>query len=249
MEEGTPVRLFAIGDLHMPGGEDKPMDVFGGHWTDHVTRIFANWRERISPEDVVLIPGDVSWAMQLSAAAPDLQAIGELPGRKIICKGNHDYWWGSLTQVRRALPEDMEVLQHTVADIGPAVVTGTRGWNFPAEGETAAQEDERILQRELIRLELGLKAACQAANGRPVVVMLHYPPLYDNCRDTPFTRLLSAYPVHTVVYGHLHGAAIHAGFCGIHDGVRYMLVSSDSLNFVPAEIPLEDDGALIRENQ
>lgn len=237
------MKLFAIGDLHMPGGQDKPMDVFGGHWTDHVARIFANWRERVSAQDVVLIPGDISWAMQLPDAAPDLEAIGQLPGRKLLCKGNHDYWWSSLTRLRKALPEGMEALQHTVADIGPAVVTGTRGWCFPMEGETLSPEDEHILNRELIRLELGLKAACQAAHGRPVVVMLHYPPLYSNCRDTPFTRLLGDYPVHTVVYGHLHGEAIHAGFRGTHAGVRYMLVSSDSLHFAPAEILLSEEAS------
>ena len=235
------MRIFAIGDLHMPGGDDKPMDVFGDHWTDHVTRIFANWRERIGPEDVVLIPGDVSWAMQLSAAVPDLEAIGALPGRKLLCRGNHDYWWGTLKQVRQVLPESVEVIQHTAVDVGEAVVTGTRGWSFPTEGEAFSAEDEKVLARELIRLELGLQAAVKAAQGRPIVVMLHYPPLYAQQRDTPFTQLLAKYPVHTVVYGHLHGQAVHAGFRGEHEGIRYALVSSDSLNFVPAEIPLTDD--------
>ena len=232
------MRLFAIGDLHMPGGDDKPMDVFGAQWTDHVGRIFAHWRELVAQEDVVLIPGDISWAMQLSDAAPDLQSIGELPGRKLLCRGNHDYWWGSLKKVRQVLPEGIDVIQHTVEDIGPAVVTGTRGWSFPQTGEPFSPEDERILQRELIRLELGLQAAEKAAQGRPIVVMLHYPPLYEQLRDTPFTQLLARYPVHTVVYGHLHGQAVHAGFRGEHEGIRYMLVSSDSLGFVPVEIPM-----------
>lgn len=235
------MRLFAIGDLHMPGGEDKPMDVFGENWTDHVAQIFTHWRELVSEGDVVLIPGDVSWAMQLDAAVPDLQAIGALPGRKLLCKGNHDYWWSTLSKVRRVLPEGMEVIQHTAVDIGAAVVTGTRGWSFPTEGEAFSAEDERVLQRELIRLELGLQAAVRTAQGRPIVVMLHYPPLYDQQRDTLYTRLLAKYPVHTVVYGHLHGQAIHAGFRGIHEGVRYMLVSSDSLRFAPAEISLQTE--------
>ena len=102
------MKLFAIGDLHMPGGDDKPMDVFGGHWTDHVAQISGHWRELVGEEDVVLIPGDISWAMQLNAAVPDLETIAELPGRKILCKGNHDYWWSSLSQVCRALPAGME---------------------------------------------------------------------------------------------------------------------------------------------
>lgn len=232
------MRLFAIGDLHMPGGDDKPMDVFGDHWADHVTRIFDHWRSLVGDDDVVLVPGDISWAMQLTSAVPDLQAIGKLPGRKLLCRGNHDYWWGSLKQLRQVLPEGMEVIQHTAVDIGPAVVTGTRGWSFPTEGEAFSAEDERVLQRELIRLELGLQAAVRAAQGRPIIVMLHYPPLYEQMRDTPFTRLLAKYPVHTVVYGHLHGQAIHAGFRGVYEGTNYALVSSDSLEFVPVEIPL-----------
>lgn len=235
------MKLFAIGDLHMPGGDDKPMDVFGGHWTDHVAQISGHWRELVGEEDVVLIPGDISWAMQLNAAVPDLETIAALPGRKILCKGNHDYWWSSLSQVRRALPAGMEALQHTVADLGAAVVTGTRGWIYPQEGESLPQEDERVFQREMIRLEIGLQAAVKAAAGRPVVVMLHYPPLYDQQRDTPFTRLMTRYGVHTVVYGHLHGQAIHGGFTGTHEGVRYVLVSSDSLRFVPAEISLAEN--------
>ena len=233
------MKLYAIGDLHMPGGDDKPMDVFGENWTDHVAQIFTHWRERVGEEDVVLIPGDVTWAMQLRDAVPDLQAISDLPGRKILCKGNHDYWWSTLSKVRAVLPEGMEALQHTVADLGAAVVTGTRGWSFPQPGEQQTEEDERILQRELIRLEIGLQAAVRTALGRPIVVMLHYPPLYDQQRDTVFTRLLAQYPVHTVVYGHLHGQAIHAGFRGVHEGIRYMLVSSDSLKFIPAEVPLD----------
>lgn len=233
------MKLFAIGDLHMPGGDDKPMDVFGDNWTDHVSQIFSHWREKVGAQDVVLIPGDVTWAMQLRDAVPDLQAIGDLPGRKILCKGNHDYWWSTLSKVRAVLPQSMEALQHTVADLGAAVVTGTRGWSFPQPGEQQTEEDERILQRELIRLEIGLQAAVRTAQGRPIVVMLHYPPLYDQQRDTAFTRLLAQYPVHTVVYGHLHGQAIHAGFRGVHEGIRYMLVSSDSLKFIPAEVPLD----------
>lgn len=235
------MKLFAIGDLHMPGGDDKPMDVFGGHWADHVTQIFDHWRERVTEQDVVLIPGDVSWAMQLADAQPDLAAVGSLPGRKLLCKGNHDYWWSSLAKVRKALPESMEAVQHTAVDLGPCVVTGTRGWSFPLPGESLSGEDERIFQRELIRLELGLQAAVRQAEGRPVVVMTHYPPLYEAQRDTPFTELLSRYGVHTAVYGHLHGQAIHAGFSGTHDGVRYVLASSDSLGFAPVEIFLGEN--------
>lgn len=232
--------LFAIGDLHMPGGDDKPMDVFGEHWTNHVERIFADWREKVAPGDTVLIPGDVSWAMRLEDALPDLRAIGEMPGRKLIVKGNHDLWWSSLQKVRAVLPEGMEVIQHTAVDVGEAVICGTRGWSFPTEDEPLSEEDQRVFSRELIRLELALQAAVKLAAGRkPIVVMLHYPPLYEQQRDTAFTRLISRYPVHTVVYGHLHGQAIHAGFNGVHEGVRYQLTSSDSLRFALARLPMD----------
>ena len=121
------MKLFAIGDLHLPGGDDKPMDVFGQHWEGHFERISQDWRERVTDEDVVLIPGDISWAMQLENAKPDLMAINDLPGRKIIMKGNHDYWWNTLSQVKSALPQGMEALQHNAIDAGCCVVCGTRG--------------------------------------------------------------------------------------------------------------------------
>ncbi len=233
------MKLYAISDLHLPGGDDKPMNVFGEHWTDHFARIADHWRRRVTPEDAVLIAGDVSWAMQLSDAVPDLNAIGELPGRKLLIKGNHEYWWSTLKQVRSVLPAGMEAIQHTAVDLGPAVVCGTRGWSFPTADEPLSPEDQRILDRELIRLELALQAAVKIAGCRPIILMLHYPPLYEQVKDTPFTRLIARYPVHTVVYGHLHGPAIHAAFNGVHEGVRYMLTSCDSLHFALAEVPLE----------
>ena len=232
------MRLFAIGDLHLPGGDEKPMEVFGDHWEGHFARISQDWRERITEDDVVLIPGDTSWAMQLPAAIPDLQAIGALPGRKILIKGNHDYWWGGIGQVRKALPESMMAIQHDMVDLGACVVCGTRGWAYPTQENVLSQEDERIFNREMIRLELALQSAVKQAGERPIVVMLHYPPLYQQDRDTPFTQLLEKYPVHTVVYGHLHGAGIRAGFNGTWNGIRYMLASCDSLGFALAEVDL-----------
>ena len=230
--------LFAIGDLHLPGGDDKPMDVFGEQWEGHFERISRDWRARVQPEDVVLIPGDISWAMQLDHAVPDLQLIGELPGRKVLCKGNHDYWWSSLTQVRAALPEGMQVLQHSALDMGEAIVCGTRGWVIPTQEAPLAPEDEKLFRRELARMEMALKDAEKLRANRPLVVMMHYPPLYAMERDTDFTRLFERFGVHTVVYGHLHGAGIRAGFSGEHQGVRYRLVSCDSLDFQMAQIGL-----------
>ncbi len=233
------MRLFAIGDLHLPGGDEKPMEVFGDHWEDHFARISQDWRSRVTDADVVLIPGDTSWAMQLQNAIPDLNAIGELPGQKLLIKGNHDYWWGGIGQVRRALPQGMQAIQHDAVDLGCAVVCGCRGWAYPTAETPLLPEDERIFNREMIRLELALEAAVKKAEGRPIVVMLHYPPLYQQDRETPFTGLLEKYPVHTVVYGHLHGAGVRAGFTGAWHGIRYLLASCDSLGFTLAEVPLD----------
>lgn len=127
------MRLFAIGDLHMPGGDDKPMDVFGPQWDRHFLRISEAWRRCVGEEDLVLIPGDISWAMQLEKAIPDLMEIAALPGRKILCKGNHEYWWSSVSRVRAVLPDNMTALQFDAVDVGPCVICGTRGWNYPTK--------------------------------------------------------------------------------------------------------------------
>lgn len=223
--------LFAIGDLHLPGGDDKPMDVFDPQWNGHFFRISEDWQARVKPEDTVLIPGDISWALQLNNAIPDLQAIGSLPGKKILLKGNHDYWWTSLGRVRAVLPEGMQVLQYDAIDLGDTVICGSRGWNQPTEESPLEKEDEKIYLRELQRLELSLQAAVRIAAGRPLIAMMHFPPLYENMRDTGFTALLEKYGVSKTVYGHLHGPGIRSGFNGCWNGIEYRLVSCDSLGF------------------
>ena len=230
------MRLFAIGDLHLSGGDDKPMDVFGPQWDRHFFHISRQWREKVSEDDLVLIPGDISWAMHLKEAQEDLEAIAKLPGQVILCKGNHDYWWNSITRVRAILPAKMQALQFSAADIGPAVVCGTRGWLFPTEEQLLDEANQKIFLRETKRLSMALEEAQKLADGRPIVVMMHYPPLLDGERDTAFTELIEQFNVHTVVYGHLHGQGIQSGFNGEHRGVRYYLVSCDSIGFSPMEI-------------
>ena len=221
--------IFAIGDLHLPA-EEKPMDVFGDHWKDHFEKIAEDWRNKVQPDDIVLIPGDITWAMQLSAAKPDLMRIGELPGRKIITRGNHDYWWGSIGRVREALPEGMYALQNDAMLLDDVLLAGTRGWSL-AMGEEADPADVKIFNREQIRLEMSLKAARKLSEDKPLIVMMHYPPLTDSMRDTPFTQILRRYGVDHVVYGHLHGAALYGAFKGEQDGIRYHQVSCDGLDF------------------
>ena len=234
------MRLFAIGDLHLPGGDDKPMDVFGPQWDRHFFHIRENWQELVKEEDTVLIPGDISWAMQLQAAREDLEEIGRLPGKKILCKGNHDYWWNSISQVRSVLPAGMTALQHSAADLGELVVCGTRGWMIPNAASPLSEEDDKIYRRELQRLKMALEDAVRLAEGRPVIAMLHYPPLTAAEGQSGFTELLEAYGVHTAVYGHLHGSGIAQGVTEEVRGVRYYLVSCDSLDFCPREIPLPE---------
>ena len=239
------MRLFAIGDLHMPGGDDKPMDVFGPRWDRHFFHISEAWRESVAEEDTVLIPGDISWAMQLENALPDLMEIAALPGRKILCKGNHEYWWSSVSRLRAALPENMIALQYDAVDAGPCVVCGTRGWNYPAGTNVLSPEDEKIFRRELQRLDLALDRAEAIGEGKPILVMMHFPPRMAGDESTPFTEVLERRKrVKAVVYGHLHGEAFAAGFSGESRGIRYDPVSCDGIGFRPKEIPwprLEND--------
>ncbi len=231
------MEIWAIGDLHLPGGDIKPMDVFGEHWKGHYDRIREDWSRKVAPEDVVLIPGDISWAMQLGDALHDLLSIAELPGRILLIRGNHDYWWSSLTQLRQNLPENMFALQNDALVLDGVVFCGTRGWNIPA-GSQADAQTVKLYNRECGRLELSLKEARRLGDGLPVVAMMHYPPLYPECTETGFTKLLSDYGVSRCVYGHLHGPSIRRGFTGCVGGVRYDLVSCDALQFQLKNISL-----------
>ena len=240
------MRIFAIGDLHLPGGDKKPMDVFGAHWENHFERIEKDWRARVAEEDVVLIPGDISWAMQLEPALEDLRRISLLPGKKLILRGNHDFWWSSLTQLRCSLPENMHAVQNDAYDAGDVVFCGSRGWTLPQAGNTemslgqAASQDEKIYRREAMRLEMSLKAAKRMAGGRPIFAMMHYPPLLPEYArgGTEFTRLMTEYGVVRCVYGHLHGPSVQRGYNGLYNGVQYDLVSCDALGFALREVSL-----------
>ena len=230
--------VFAISDLHLPGGDIKPMDVFGEHWSGHFEKISADWRGKVGAEDLVLLPGDLSWAMSLSDARADLEAIGALPGRKVILRGNHDYWWSGIGRVRDALPEGMFAVQNDSLALNGRVVCGTRGWTLP--GPQTPPEDVKIYRRELLRLELTLKDAQRHAGEGPILCMMHYPPLYDSLRDTEFVDLLEQYGVQDLVYGHLHGASLKGAFRGEYRGIRFHQVSCDGLDFKMYRLPEEE---------
>ncbi len=221
--------FFAIGDLHLPGDTGKTMDMFGAYWEDHFTRIQTAWRELVTPEDTVLLPGDLSWAMQLEAARGDLESICALPGRKILIKGNHDYWWSSISRLRAILPDNVHALQYDACKVDDVVIAGSRGWDFSQEGAT-------VLRREILRVEASLKQA-QAMQPSRIIAMMHYPPFDEKQQPTAFTDLFEAFGVSDVVYGHLHGAGHRSAFIGEHNGVRYHLTSCDYLRFSPYKIP------------
>lgn len=231
--------VYAIGDLHLPGLDVKPMDVFGPHWENHFARISEDWRARVREDDVVLLPGDFSWAMTLREALPDIEAVGALPGRKVLVRGNHDFWWSSLTQVREALPAGMYALQNDCLELEDRVFCGTRGWTIVSADDEKHAQDLKIYRREVLRLSMALDCARRAAQGREIVVLMHYPPFDERQQPSAFTELIEGAGVKRVVYGHLHGQSLRGAFSGELRGVRYHQVSCDGLGF--KLLRLEDD--------
>ena len=226
--------IYAIGDLHLSlSVPNKAMDVFGMHWRDHKDRIAEAWQDLIGPEDLVLIPGDISWAMYLSDAMADLRFLGELNGTKLLLRGNHDYWWQSVTKVRAALPEGMYALQNDVFRFGDVFIAGTRGWTIPQSSHYKESEDRKLYERERIRLDLSLSGL---PAGAPCIGMMHFPPFSESGEKSAFAERFRQAGVSDVVYGHLHGASHRFAFCGESDGIRYHLVSADYLDFVPKQI-------------
>jgi predicted phosphohydrolase len=218
--------VFAISDLHLPARE-KPMDVFGAHWENHFDRISEDWIRRVGEDDTVLLPGDLTWAMRLEDAMEDIGRVDALPGKKIILRGNHDYWWSSIGRVRRALGENTFALQNDSLLIDGRLYAGSRGWTIP--GEDADADDVRIYERERMRLEMSLQHARRRDEQMPITVMMHYPPLSEEA--VGFSDILAQYGVTDCVYGHLHGAGLYGAVRGDRGGIRYHQVSCDGLDF------------------
>lgn len=233
------MKIYAVSDLHLSKACPKPMNIFGPHWEGHWERVQQLWRKKVQPEDYVLIGGDISWAMELESAREDLQEISALPGRKVLLRGNHDYWWSSLSRVREAAGKTCFVLQNDSLRIGRAVIAGTRGWSSAAAADTA--QDEKLIRREVQRLELSLRhAKGQLQPGDKLLVMMHYPPFNDKREPSAFTELLESAGVHQVSYGHLHGPHLAMAFEGELRGVQYRMVSCDFLKCDPALLAWED---------
>jgi len=223
------MRLFAIGDLHLSGHPaKKPMDVFGPAWTDHWDRIRLDWKSRVTAEDTVLLAGDISWAMHLEDALIDLNEIKELPGKKIIIRGNHDYWWESVSKLTRiAGDESVTFIQDDCIPIadGSIAICGTRGWICPGDIHFT-EEDAKPYRRELLRAERALQKAADLGIGRKIL-LLHYPPVFDLCRPSGFTELLEKFEVPLCIFGHLHGMQPHTMFPRYYNGTLLHLVSAD----------------------
>lgn len=220
--------LFAIADTHLSFGTDKPMDAFEG-WQDYTQRLEKNWNKTVSARDFVVIAGDISWAMNFSELAPDFDFINRLNGRKIIIKGNHDYWWNTVKKMNEFLSErnfeTISFLYNNSVEFDGFSVCGSRGWFFDSEEE----QDEKMLKRELIRLRLSL----ECANFAERLVFLHYPPVTADGRCEEILNLLKEYGIKNCCYGHLHGAAARYAFDEEVDGISFKLISADRLNFTP----------------
>ena len=229
--------LFAIADMHLPLGINKPMNIFGKNWDNYVERLEENWKAAVSAEDTVLIAGDFSWATYLEESKKDFEFLRGLPGKKIMLKGNHDYWWGTLNKMYGFLEEngfsDIHFLQNNSFTYKDISICGTRGWNLPCIKNT--DEDKKIFKRELLRLEMSLKSA---ENPENIIVFTHFPTVLKNCTSNELTELLKKYGVRMSVFGHIHTSmpALSNVFEGVEEGIEYILVSADFREFVPLKI-------------
>lgn len=224
--------LYAISDLHLALSGEKPMHVFGDQWYKHDEKIERNWLLKIRDEDTVLIAGDISWSIKMEEGLRELTWIHNLPGKKILIKGNHDYWWQSISKLNN-LYEDMNFIQNNYFSYEDYAICGTRGWISP--GENFTSHDRKIYDREIIRLRLSLDSAIKAGYKK-LIVMVHYPPTNENFTVTEFTKIFKEYGVQKVFYGHIHGPNFSNILEGNLDGVEYILTSADYINFDPIKI-------------
>ena len=225
--------LYAIGDLHLCLGASKPMDVFGGAWVGYMDKL-REGISQIKPEDTTVLLGDLSWALDLDEASEDFRWIDAIPGRKIILKGNHDYWWSTASKFYKFCAEnefsDQFILNNNHYEYDGWAICGTRGWFY--EEQRSGEHDEKVFKRELLRLETSL----QSAGDLPKIVFLHYPPKYKGYECPEILELLHKYDVRRCFYGHLHGPSHGLAMEGLWDGIDYKLVSADRLCFDPFEV-------------
>ena len=227
--------LYAIGDTHFSESAGKPMDIFGGAWKDYRNKLVSSFESLLKDEDTLLICGDFSWGMNLQEALEDFRLLCRFPGRKVFLKGNHDYWWETVSKMNRFFEEnglkDLLFLHNNCIFYKDTALCGTRGWFYDPSDATAG--DEKVFKRELIRLEASLRAAGDTPEK---ICFLHYPPVFKNAEVKPITDLLKAYGVSRCYYGHLHGDSLKGAFGGERDGIIYRNISADNTGFEPVII-------------
>lgn len=225
--------LYAIGDFHLSLGSNKPMDVFGDKWANHAQKL-ADSFSLLNSDDVTVLCGDLSWAMSIEDARKDFLFINALPGKKLILKGNHDYWWSTAAKAKRFFAENdidtIDILNNNSFTYGDYALCGTRGWFY--EEEKGGEHDKKIMRREIMRLDTSLKSAGE----RQKLVFLHYPPIYMNYECPEILQLLKEHSVRLCCYGHIHGKGCRYAFNGWKNGTEYRLVSADNVNFTPVKL-------------
>lgn len=222
--------IYAISDLHLSFNTNKPMDIFG--WNDYEEKISQDWRTNVKEEDLVLLAGDFSWEMKLENTYKDFQFINNLPGKKLLLKGNHDLWWTTLKRMREFLKEkefnNIDFIYNNSYEFENYIIAGTRGWNLVSENI----DDKKIKDRELLRLENSILDGIQKyGEDKPIIVCMHYPPLLKDLKNNEFTKILEKYNVKYCLYGHLHGKSHINVFDGIYNNVAYKMVSCDYTGF------------------
>lgn len=228
--------IYTIGDLHLSFHENKPMSIFGENWKGHEEKIKKDWIEKVTKNDLVVLPGDFSWSTYLEDTYEDFSYLNSLPGKKILLKGNHDYWWGTLTSMRRFLEENnfknIDFVYNTAYEFENYIIAGTRGWGQNEEGE-----NKKLLKREVERLELSLEKAAKLneKEEKEILVFLHYPPITNsniiNNEMSDFIKTMKKYDIRRCYYGHLHSNSIKEAIEGRYYGIDFKLVSADGLEF------------------
>lgn len=223
--------IYAIGDLHLSFANPKPMNIFGNNWNNHEEKIKLDWISKVKEEDTVVLPGDFSWAMNLKDTKKDFEYINNLPGRKIMSKGNHEYWWTTVTNIKKFLKENnfsnIDFLYNNSIEVEDKLICGTRGWNLNLESETS----NKIITREEIRLENSIQDAINKNLDKEIIVFMHYPPIIKQNLNTGFFKILKKYNIKRCYYAHLHGNSIKEALNGVYDGIKFKLVSADGLDF------------------
>ncbi|MBP3631338.1 MAG: metallophosphoesterase [Clostridia bacterium] len=232
------MKVFALSDLHLSFESDKPMNVFGENWDNYENRIIENWNSVVGVEDLVIIAGDISWAISIENTKKDFEFIDKLNGKKVIIRGNHDYWWKAIGVVRDWIPNTIKAIQNDAIDFGDVIICGSRGWLIHEREKQPSADDLKMINRELIRIEMSFKKAIEIKgdSNKEIICVLHYPPFNSYLDESEFTNLIEQYKIKKVVFGHLHGKNKYPNGVIELNGVKYYLSSCDRVDFTPIQI-------------